>query len=78
MRVEARAGALALLDGYKTANPGTLKQTFPARPMSIFPPSAFVDAINESTIDYSASHVFRTPQVVVRFVRGTFSRGDVA
>lgn len=28
-------------------------------------------------MDYSASHTFRTPEIVIRFVRGTFSRGDV-
>ena len=78
MRADVRAGAMTLLDGYKTANPGSLTQTHRARPLSIHPPCAFVDAINEGSIDYSASHVFRTPEVVIRFVRGSFARADVA
>ena len=77
MRAAARAGAMTLLDGYKAANPGSLTQTHRALPMSLHPPAAYVESINEGTIDYSASHVFRTPEVVIRFVRGTFSRGDV-
>lgn len=78
MRAAARAGAMTLLDGYKAANPGALTQTHRARPMSLHPPAAFVDAINEGEIDYSASHTFRTPEIVIRFVRGTFARGDVS
>ena len=46
--------------------------------MSIAPPCAFIQAINEGSIDYSASHVFRTPDVVIRIVRGTFAKADVA
>jgi len=73
-----RAAALTLLDGYETANAGSLKQTFPARPVSIHPPSAFVDAIDEPSINYTPAGTQRAPQVRIRFVRGTFSSGDVA
>lgn len=72
-----RTAALALLDAYKAANPDALKQTHHARPMSLFPPSGFVDAIVESSIDYTPAGTQRTPNVVIRFVRGTFDRGDV-
>lgn len=73
-----RAAALTLLDGYKAANDGSLKHTFPARPMSIFPPAAFVDAIDEPTIAYTPAGTQRAPQVRIRLVRGSFSSGDVA
>ena len=78
MRAAVRAAALTLLDGYKTANAGSLLQTFQARPASINPPSAFVDAINEPEIAVNSYGMQRTPQVAVRFVRGSFSSGDVA
>ena len=74
-----RVAALALLDGYKATLPnGTLAQTYPARPMSIAIPSAFVDAINEPEIVWTNAGMVRTPAVVIRFVRGSFSTADVA
>lgn len=78
MRVAMRAAALSLLDGYKAANAGSLKQTYQARPATIATPSAFVDAINEGEIAYTPAGMQRTPDVVIRLVRGTFSSGDVA
>lgn len=72
-----RVAAFTLLDGYKTAH-GGLKQVHRARPMSIFPPCAFVDAIDEGEINYTASIVQRTPLVRIRIVRGTFNAADVA
>jgi hypothetical protein len=76
-RVEARAAAMILLDGYKTANDGDLLQTFPTRPMSLHPPAAFVESINTSDVDYTAAVVMPNWQVTIRFVRGLVSRGDV-
>ena len=73
-----RAAALFLLDGFKAANAGSLKQTHSARPVSIFPPSAFVDSINEREIAYTPAGMQRTPDVVIRIVRGTFDRADSA
>lgn len=77
MRAAARTATLALLDGYKAANDGALKQTYGARPKSIAVPSAFVDSISES-LAYTPAGTQRNPQVVVRIVRGTFSTEDVA
>lgn len=79
MRAAVRAAALNLLDGYKATLPASkLAQTFQARPASITPPSAFVDAINEPDITWTNAGMTRTPQVLIRFVRGSFSSGDVA
>jgi hypothetical protein len=79
MRAAVRAAALDLLDGYKAslAN-GALAQTFQARPASITPPSAFVDAIDEPEITWTNAGMTRTPLVRIRLVRGSFSSGDVA
>jgi phenylpyruvate tautomerase PptA (4-oxalocrotonate tautomerase family) len=76
-RASLRGAAITLLDGYKAANNGVLKQTHRARPMSIFPPCAFVDSISES-IEYTPAGAQRTPDVTIRFVRGVFDRADVA
>lgn len=78
MRAAVRAAALTLLDGYKSANPDSLRQTFQARPLSIMPPSGFVDAIDEPDIVWTNAGMQRTPQVRIRLVRGNFSTGDVA
>jgi len=78
MRAAIRAAALTLLDGYKAANAGSLKQTFQARPASISPPCGFVDGIDENEIAYTPAGMQRTPAVRIRLVRGTFSSGDVA
>ena len=73
-----RAAALTLLDGYKAANSGALRQTFQARPASINAPAGFVDSIDEDEILYTPAGTQRTPDVRIRLVRGTFSSGDVA
>lgn len=72
-----RTAALTLLDGFKTANPGELAQTFRARPANLQPPSAFVDGIDEREILYTPAGTQRTPDVRIRIVRGTFNSGDV-
>jgi hypothetical protein len=78
MRAAMRAAAVSLLEGYRTANAGSLRQVYGARPKSIAAPSAFVDSINEGQIDYSGHMIQRTPDVIIRLVRGTFATEDVA
>lgn len=78
MRAEMRTAAVALLEGYKAANDTDLRHIFRARPMSISPPAAFVDSIEDPEINYTPAGMQRTPNVRIRIVRGTFSSGDVA
>jgi hypothetical protein len=73
-----RAAAVTLLEGYRDANDGALRQVYKARPLSIATPSGFVDSLNESEIAYTPAGMQRTPEVIIRLVRGTFSSGDVA
>jgi hypothetical protein len=74
-----RIAASSLLEGYRATLPdGALRQVHRARPMSIHVPAAFVDAINEGEVEYTAQTIQRTPTAVIRFVRGTFNAADVA
>jgi hypothetical protein len=77
MRADVRAAAVSLLNGYKTAHSGSLRQVYGARPKSIAAPSAFVDTIDEE-IAYTPAGQQRTPEVSIRLVRGTFATEDVA
>jgi hypothetical protein len=73
-----RAAAVTLLEGYKAANDGALRQVYRARPLSIAVPSGFVDEIEEGELAYTPAGTQRTPDVIIRLVRGQFATGDVA
>jgi len=75
-RADVRAAAKDLLDGYKAANPGTLRQVYPGRPASINPPTGFVDAINESSILYTAGPIQRSPVAEIVLIQGLFDSKD--
>jgi hypothetical protein len=70
-----RAAAVTLLEEY-AADAMTQLQCYRARPRSIFPPTAFVDALNER-IDYTALHQ-RRPIAEVIVVHGLFDSGEAA
>ena len=67
---------MTLLEGFKAANDGMLKQIYPGRPLSIFAPSAFIESISESEISYTPAGMQRTPEVSVRLVQGNFDSAD--
>jgi hypothetical protein len=71
-RADIRAAAVTLMTGYNTANAGALRQIYPGRPMSIYPPTGFVDAINEGAIQYTAGPRRRTPAVGIILIQGVF------
>lgn len=71
-RTDIRAAAVALLEGYKTATTGLKLQIYPGRPASIYPPTAFVDAINEGNILYTAGPRQRSPEVQIILIQGVF------
>ena len=70
-RADVRAAAVTLLNGYRTANAGSLKQIYPGRPLSVHPPCAFVDSIPED-ITVTNAGMQRTPSVAIRLVQGNF------
>lgn len=72
IRAALRAAAVTLLEGYKAANDTALTQIYPGRMTSLYPPAAFIEAINEPDINYTAQMVQRTPRAEIRFVHGAF------
>lgn len=70
-----RAAAVQLLADFK-ADFGTNLQIYPGRPRSIFPPTAFVDSINEVIRMTGPTLRQRTPQVQVLVLHGLFDAAD--
>jgi hypothetical protein len=75
-RADVRAAAVSLLEGYKAANPGALRQVYPARPASISPPTGFVDSINEGSILYTQGPIQRQPTADIILIQGLFDSKD--
>lgn len=74
-RTDARAGAVSLLEQYRTAA-GIDLQVYRARPRTIRPPTAFVDSIREQVIEYTDASRQRIPSVDVVVVHGLFDSGE--
>lgn len=80
-RTQARAGAVALLEAFK-ADMGITLQIYRARPRSVKPPTAFVDRISETLVDFVTNgpgfgyQRQRTPVVEVVVVHGLFDSGE--
>jgi len=73
----ARAAAVTLLEDYAAAA-GINLQVYRARPRSIAPPTAFVDAINETLVDFVGTIRQRTPHVAIIVVHAIFDSGEAA
>jgi len=69
-----RAAAVQLLTDY-AASVSLGLQVYRARPASIYPPSAFVEGLNETLIDFTSSTRQRVPTVLARIVWGDFDSG---
>jgi len=76
-RTDMRAAALALLNGYRSSSSDKV-QVYPGRPMSIYPPTAFIEAINEPTIAYFNGPRTRTPVVEIILIQGIFDNEEAA
>ena len=74
-QTQARAGAVQLLNDF-AADVGITLQVYPGRPRSIFPPTAFVDAINEVLTEYTLTTRQRIPSVEVIVLHGLFDAKD--
>lgn len=75
-RAAVRAACMSLLDGYKdSVGPAIKLQTYPGRPRTLMPPTAFVDNIREE-ISYSAQVMQRTPTAEIVLVHGIFDTQD--
>lgn len=74
---DLRAAAVTLLTDYAVSS-GVKLQVYPARPATIYPPTAFVDQISER-IDYiGVSLIQRHPQVDVIVVHAVFDSKEAA
>ena len=67
---------MTLLNGYKAANDSALRQMYPGRPLSIHPPCAFIESIDDEEITYTPAGTQRTPVVAVRLVQGGIDSED--
>lgn len=75
VETQARAAAVQLLTDY-AADVGLAMRVWPSRPEAIFPPTAFVDVINEALTGYSRGYRQRRPQVQVLVLHGLFDHAD--
>jgi hypothetical protein len=72
----ARAGTVALVNGYRTANSLDLGQVYRARPKQIAVPSVFIDRISEDADAFTREESQRTVRVSVRIVWGLYDAGE--
>lgn len=70
-----RAAGVTLLNAY-AASAGLNLQVYPARPRSIFPPSAFVDGISETLVLTGPLMRQRTPLLTMVVLHGLFDSKD--
>lgn len=77
MRAGAREAANTLLVGYKAAHDDALRQIFSTKPMSISPPCAFVESLEEAQTRTPGMRQ-RVIGVNIRIVRGTFDAAGTA
>jgi hypothetical protein len=75
-RADMRAAAVTLLNSYKAANNGALRQVYPGRPASIYTPCAFVDLINETGTAYGAGPTQIQPSLEIILIQGLFDSED--
>lgn len=75
LQASVRAAAVTLLESF-AASTGVKLQTYPGRPASLFPPSAFVDRIGE-TLEWSGTGwPQRSVRAEVVVVHGVFDSGE--
>lgn len=76
LRSSARAAAVKLLTDYAATLPAWKLQVYPGRPLSLFPPSAFVDRITESDESFTVRLNQRDVRVEVLVVHGLFDSAE--
>lgn len=76
-QAQMRAAAVDLLTDY-AAGAGTKLQVYPARPLQLYPPTAFVEGINEDTVFTGPKNRQRTVRAEVLVVHGVFDTKEAA
>jgi hypothetical protein len=77
LQADLRAASVELLADY-AANAGVKLQVYPARPRSIAPPTAFVDAIRESIEHIGPTLRQRRPIAEMVVIHGIFDSKEAA
>lgn len=76
LQADMRAASVDLLTDY-AASASVKLQVYPGRPRTIYPPTAFVDAIRES-LDHETALTKRAPVVEMIVIHGIFDSKDAA
>ena len=76
LQTNARAGTIALVNGYRTASGLALGQVYRARPKLLKPPTVYIDRISEGTDSFTREESQRTVTVALRVVWGEYNAGD--
>lgn len=76
LHTAVRAGAVWLVEGYRTASGLGLGQLYRARPAQIKAPSVFVDSVSESADSFTEAEYQRVVRVGIRVVWGVYDSGQ--
>lgn len=77
LQTNVRAGAVALVDGYRTANSLQLGQLYRARPNgSPKTPAVFIDRLVEDADSFTREESQRVVRVAIRVVWGVYDTGE--
>lgn len=76
LQTNARAGTVALVNGYRTASGVALGQVYRARPKLLKIPSVYIDRITEGADAFTREESQRTVTVALRVVWGKYDAGD--
>lgn len=76
LQTNARAGTIALVNGYRAASSVALGQVYRARPKLLKPPTVYIDRITEGTDAFTQGESQRTVTVALRVVWGVYDAGD--
>lgn len=76
LQTAVRAGAVKLVDDYRTASSLKLGQVYRARPGQIKTPSVFIDSVSEDTTAFTRTESQRVVRVGIRAVWGVYDSGE--
>lgn len=76
LQTNARAGTIALVNGYRTASGVQLGQVYRARPKVLKVPSVYIDRQPEDADAFNPSESQRAVRVALRVVWGQYDGGD--
>ena len=76
LQTNARAGTIALVNGYRTASGLALGQVYRARPKLLKVPAVYIDRITEGSDSFTREESQRTVTVALRVVWGAYDAGD--